>query len=179
MKLFSFFALLTLACACIACTKERDVKPARYGNDSVNVKINEFSAAAPQDTNEFQQPADWIELYNAGNDTFKADKHKWFITDLLTHKGECALPATVIPPHGFYVVWCDSKDTVANDVHTNFKLSATGESIGLFALSGSDTMPLDLHTFEIQAGGKSEGRYPDGGDGWKTFDHPTRGHSNE
>ncbi|HZG01905.1 MAG TPA: lamin tail domain-containing protein [Chitinophagales bacterium] len=171
--------LLAAAFLLHACTKERDVQTVQYGNDSIDIRINEYSAASPQAQNEFGMEADWIELYNAGADTFRVAKERWFITDNINHKGNYALPAVVVPPGRFLVIWCDDSDTVAAAIHTNFKLSTGGEDIGVFMLSGLDTVPLDIRQFGAQLPGKSEGRKPDGSSSWTFFNTPTPGGSNQ
>jgi len=67
----------------------------------------------------------------------------------------------VIPAQGFFLVWADGQKTNGTaDLHVDFKLSKSGECIGLF---GADGSPVDYVTFGIQADDVSEGRYPDGG----------------
>jgi hypothetical protein len=59
-------------------------------------------------------------------------------------------------------VWADN-DVLQNgsngDLHVNFKLSQSGEAIGLFAPDGSI---IDTITFGPQKPDVSQGRYPDG-----------------
>src|SRR6185503_18763150 len=68
-----------------------------------------------------------------------------------------------IPAKGFLVVWAD-EETGQNqpgraDLHVNFRLSADGEFIGLFAPSGD---AVDQVSFEGQVDDISEGRFADG-----------------
>jgi hypothetical protein len=84
----------------------------------------------------------------------------WPATTLLT-QFKFQIPAGyTIPPHGFLLVWADGKPTNGTpDLHLNFKLSKTGESIGLF---GGDRNVVDYVIYGAQAEDVSEGRYPDG-----------------
>jgi len=69
---------------------------------------------------------------------------------------------TVIPAHGFLLVWAD-EETGQNDLqlglHTNFRLERDGDTLGLFAPDGR---LVDSVTFGPQEPDISEGRYPDG-----------------
>ena len=177
MKYFVFLLCMSVVLL-YSCTKDRTLQPVNFGNDSVNLKINEYAAASPTLANEFGVLSDWVEIYNAGDDTFKAEKHKTFITDNISDKGQYALPAFKIAPKGYLLIFCDGSDTVANEIHTNFKLSSGGEDLDLFALSGTDTVALDIRSFGLQEAGKSEGRSPDGSNNWQVFDIPTPGQPN-
>jgi hypothetical protein len=103
--------------------------------------------------------SDWFELYNYGTNT--ADLTGYYLTDNLTNEFKVQIPfGYTIPPHGFLLVWADSKNTNGTpELHVNFKLSKTGESIGLF---GSDGTPVDYINYGPQTDDVSEGRYPDG-----------------
>ena len=75
------------------------------------------------------------------------------------------MPAgTVIPPHGFLLVWAD-KNTSLNgsgtngDIHINFKLPQTGMTLGLFAANGTLQNTV---TFGAQLDNVSQGLFPDG-----------------
>ena len=61
-------------------------------------------------------------------------------------------------------MWADNHEgdnsAADPDLHVNFKLAASGESIGLFNTDGT---PIDTVTFGPQASDVSVGRSPDGG----------------
>ena len=106
---------------------------------------------------------DWFELYNP-NATV-ADLTGYSLSDRLTGtSGRWNIPAgTTIPARGFLFVWADedtgmnATDTAA--LHAGFKLSQSGEAIGLFAPDGS---LVDSVTFLAQTNNVSQGRWPDG-----------------
>jgi regulation of enolase protein 1 (concanavalin A-like superfamily) len=128
----------------------------------LTVAINEWMAGNtstiqdPLDSNKYD---DWFELYNYG--TNAADLTGYYLTQTITNKFLFEIPSGyVIAPHGFLLVWADKKSTTgSSDLHVSFKLSKSGEEIGLFAPDGST---VDYVAFGAQSDNISEGRYPDG-----------------
>jgi hypothetical protein len=107
---------------------------------------------------------DWFELYNYGTNV--VDLGGYYLTGTLTNKTKFQIPNThqyLVPPHGFFLVWADNSSSANNtnrpDLHVNFKLSKSGDSIGMFAADGTAIDPL---TFGAQATDVSQGRFPDG-----------------
>jgi len=141
--------------------------------------INEFMAANgnsvldPQ--NEYE---DWIELYNYGTEA--VDAGGLYVTDNLAMPAKWRIPAdapasTTVPAGGYLLIWADG-DTADTGLHTNFKLTAGGEQIGLFA--GDGTTELDSVVFGAQTTNISYGRYPDGDSTWRFFGQPSPGAQN-
>jgi hypothetical protein len=62
--------------------------------------------------------------------------------------------------------------------HAGFKLSADGESIGIFNNEQNNYSAIDTYTFSSQQTDVSFGRSPDGNSMWVFFDEPTPGSSN-
>ncbi|MEY2409392.1 MAG: hypothetical protein QOF48_2062 [Verrucomicrobiota bacterium] len=147
----------------------------------VNVFINEWMAsnqsfiADPADGN-FD---DWFELYNAGSSA--VDLTDYYLTDNLANPKQYRIPAGyVIPSRGFLLVWADG-DTSQNttnraDLHVNFKLTGSGESIGLYGPNG--VTPVDRLTFLDQTNNMSEGRFSDGAASRYYMTTPTPGAPN-
>ena len=130
----------------------------------VIVSINEWMAdnvsalADPADNNY----EDWFELYNPGSNAVSLAGY--YLTGTLTNKFKFEIPSGYsIAPHGYLLVWADSEsaqNAVANgDLHVNFKLSKSGEAIGLFTPDG---IQIDAVTFSGQTSDVSMGRFPDG-----------------
>lgn len=130
----------------------------------IQVKINEWMAA---NSGAVADPADgdfddWVELYNpAPEDVSLAG---CFLTDTLLNWTKWQFPAyAVIPGGGFLLIWCDEEGSQNSSngmrLHANFKLSAAGEEIGLFA---SDGTQIDAVTFGSQTDNRTQGRSPDG-----------------
>jgi hypothetical protein len=121
--------------------------------------LNTRTAQDPQ-----EQYNDWIELHNV-TDT-AVDMAGRYLTDDLTQSTKWRFPetnplATVVPAHGYLLIWADS-DTQDAGLHANFKLASAGEEIGLFEADGSTLM--DSIAFDEQHADISYGRFPDGSD---------------
>jgi hypothetical protein len=129
----------------------------------VDVFINEWMA---DNTTTLPDPADgdyedWIELYNPGSEA--VDLSGYFMTDVLTNTTMWEFPdGTTIPANGYLVVWADSENSQnepGREPHTNFRLGAGGEAIGLYGAGG---VLIDSVTFGAQTNGVTQGRFPDG-----------------
>lgn len=91
------------------------------------------------------QSPDWIELYNSSDSA--VDLSGWHLTDDLTVLNKWTFPATTIAAKGFLIVFASDKDRAVSgaELHTNFKLSASGESLALVRADGSTIE--DSHDF--------------------------------
>ncbi len=141
------------------------------------VVVNELLASndatlADPDYGEF---GDWLELHNPT--AAPVDLGGFFLTDDLDEPDRWRIPdGTVLAPGAFLVVWTDDYDAGPPEtaaLHTDFKLSGGGETVGLFDPAGA---VVDTVTFGEQETDVSYGRYPDGGD-WR-FATPTPGAPN-
>ncbi len=139
-----------------------------------NIFINEWmaknSATIDDEAGEYD---DWIELYNAGSTA--VDLNGFYLTDDISNSTKFQITTTaIIPPMGHLLFWADN-DLDQGDLHLNFKLSASGETIALF--SPSEEL-VDSVTFGAQNDDLSNGRYPDGSNSFFLFDDPTPGSTN-
>ncbi|MBI5475011.1 MAG: CotH kinase family protein [Ignavibacteriae bacterium] len=135
--------------------------------------INEFMAANSSTIidPEYHEYADWIELYNGG--TTSVNLNGFSITDNLSQPQKYRFTSDVfVPPHGYVIIWADDRGV---NNHTNFKLSASGESIGLFSASGS---VIDSLSFGPQLTDISYGRCPDGATSWYRLSPASPGAAN-
>ncbi len=140
---------------------------------SAQVIINEVMAQNSNTITEpdFGESADWVELYNTGED--EVDLSGFFLTDKLSSSTKYALPqGTTIAGGGYLLIWCDDQNT---GLHTNFKLSADGESIALFS---QQRELQDSLTFGVQLLDVSYGRRQSAIDEWVFFSSPTPGTAN-
>ncbi len=155
MKNITLVLLLFLA---IGCKKEKTISPVKsYASKTVEnftegtrgvIIINSFSAAGSQKQNEFGNTEDWIELFNTAGDTLNLESGKWFLTDDIDSKpAKFELPKITIEPYASLIIWCDKMNTVEDDIHTNFKLSSSGEKIGLFYFTGSAYSVIDFCSY--------------------------------
>ena len=72
-------------------------------------------------------------------------------------KGE-SQASTIIPAHGYLIIWCDKKDPVSQ-LHASFKLEKEGDELMLTAADKSWT---DHFTYAAHTSDQTVGRYPDG-----------------
>jgi hypothetical protein len=145
-----------------------------------SVVINEFMASNSGIVKDPQgQYDDWIELYNPTETAI--DVGGMYLTDDLANPTQWRIPqenplATTIPAQGFLLIWAD-EDTDGPGLHSVFRLSARGEELGLYDSDGSTL--LDSLRFDVQQVDVSQGRFPDGGDVWRSmYASPTPGKAN-
>ena len=136
------------------------------------VYINEFMASNTSTIKDpdFNDDADWIELYNDGPAAVNLEGY--FLTDNLKKTDKWKIGNIIIASKGFVVFWADSKDSGS---HTSFNLSASGEQIGLFK---PDLTAVDSLSFELQDPNISFGRKTDGNPEWVLFVTSTPGTAN-
>jgi hypothetical protein len=162
----------------------RDVTPGGTNiTRFVNLYLNEWLAG---NTNTIADPADlpdlqyedWFEIYNAG--TNAVDLGGYFLTDnpggntnqysRVPNNGRY-----VIPAGGFLLVWADNEPAQNNperiDLHVNFALGKSGDSIALYAPDGRTL--IDRVDFGQQIDDIAQGRYPDGALTTNTLAMPT------
>jgi hypothetical protein len=149
------------------------------GYPAISVSINEWMAgntmtiADPLDG----QYDDWFELYNAGPDPI--DLSGFTLTDNLDNPTKWTVPnGTVIQPGAFLLVWADGQpeqNGLGTDLHADFRLSLSGEAIGLYAPNG---ILIDSVVFGQQTNDISEGRWPDASDNRFFMTQPTPGAPN-
>jgi len=133
---------------------------ASAGDIVLNEVMADNQAAVP---NTGQYP-DWIELYNKS--TQYLNLGGMGLTDDPLLPGKFVFPPnTLIPPHGFYIVWCDDADNLPG-LHTHFGLNNKGQTVALFDLAPGGPTALDTVSFGPQLPDLSIGRVPDGTGGW-------------
>jgi hypothetical protein len=140
------------------------------------LRINEFMAK--NDTtiaDEYGDYGDWIEIYNA--DSAPVYIGNKYLTDDLEDRNKWPLPDMYLSARDFVLIWADD-DVDKGSMHANFKLSASGEEIGLFDAANTGYAPLDSIIFGAQQSDISQGRYEDGGSEWRFYPIPTPGYSN-
>jgi uncharacterized protein YjdB len=137
------------------------------------IKINEIQ---PTNTKTILDPdygktGDWIELYNMGANSVTVGGY--YLTDDASEPRKWAIPAgTIIVSKGFLLIWADNK---ATGLHTNFKLSSSGEKLKLFS---STMLLLDTVTFGAFDPDVVYGRKVDGTGAWDKLSIPTPGKAN-
>jgi spore coat protein CotH len=138
--------------------------------------INELMAdntalADPDEPGAFE---DWIEIFNPNDSA--VDMGGLRLTDNLAAPTLWTFPAGVtIPAHGYLVVWADD-DGAQGPTHAGFKLSKSGEAVGLYSSDG--TIAIDTITFGQQTTNVSYGRSVDGAGTWVLQTTATPGTAN-
>ena len=115
---------------------------------------------------------DWIELYY--NIPYSMNLGGYFLTDNLNNPSKWMFPDIEISGEGYVFIWTD-EDQEEGYLHTNFKLSSSGEEIGFF---DPDLNMIDQISFGDQSDDISYGRVTDGSYSWEFFNEPTPNFSN-
>lgn len=154
--------------------KARKMVVSTPGVVTAGLKINELLAdntTIPDSSGDFD---DWIELYNSSNDTILLTGK--YLTDKSDNllKWRFTQPELKMAPKQFLVVWCDEEETEPG-IHTNFKLSKSGELVYMTDTNGVDI--IDSISFGPQTTNMSLARTIDGAGVWMQM-APTPGYSN-
>lgn len=139
--------------------------------------VNEIMASSttccPDDDGGVDEFDDWIEIYNSSGSTI--DLSGMYLSDDLNDPFKSKIPNGVtIPAGGFVLFWADEQGS-QGPLHMSFKLSKTGEAVGLFYIDGR---LINSKTFGAQDDNKSFGATTNGGSTWQQFTSPTPGASN-
>lgn len=98
-----------------------------------------YEPAIFNDKNIENESSDWIELFNSANEA--VDISNWSLSDDDKEPGKWKFPETTsIPAKGYLVILADGMNEEirgAKYLHTNFKLSSSGEFLGLFDDQGN------------------------------------------
>ena len=138
-----------------------------------NLFINEFMASNSKTIldKDYNSYSDWIEIYNSGSTPINLKNY--YITDDLTQPKKYRINTDlVIGSNSYILFWADDANS---GTHTNFKLSGSGESIGLF---DPNVQLIDTVSFRAQQTDVSQGRFPSGSNNWARFSTATPGKAN-
>jgi hypothetical protein len=139
--------------------------------------LNEFLAKNDsQGSDEAGEFDDWVELINKSQEP--VDLSGSFLSDDPDNLLRWAFPADMplLEVDELLVIWCD-QDEDQGPLHTNFKLSGSGEFLALTAADGVSVH--DSLTFGNQETDISFGRLPDGVGAWQALLTPSPGEVNE
>lgn len=127
------------------------------------VRINEVSGSNSSLINEYGKKNDWVELYNTTDEPI--DVEGMYLTDNIMNLQKYQITKgstkanTVIPAHGYLIIWCDKLATTNEALHASFKISGEG---GVLALMAADRSWTDELYYAAHDAGTTVGRYPDG-----------------
>nr|HPR33836.1 lamin tail domain-containing protein [Prolixibacteraceae bacterium] len=140
-----------------------------------NVRINEFMALNQTVlADEDGEYSDWIELYNPGQTTINLEG--WSLSDDRDEPKKWIFPDVTIASDSYLLVFASGKNKTdaETELHTNFKLSGSGEYLALFQPSGQATTAFDP-AFPAQTDDSSFGFFQDT---YIEFSLPTPGRDN-
>ncbi|MFN7145751.1 MAG: lamin tail domain-containing protein [Myxococcota bacterium] len=170
-------ALLFIGCDAVTAGPAGGDAAAPAGAEAPLLVINEFLAVNQSTiTDDGGAWSDWIELYNPTDAAVSF--LGLYLTDEDDEPLQSALPADgEIAPGGYALFWADGNPSQGDD-HTTFKLSGTGELVGLyFVAEGSDPVAVDVVEYGAQVADVSAARIPDGSVAWAEAT-PTPGATN-
>jgi len=120
---------------------------------------------------------DWIELFNKGNSDINLGGK--YLTDKVDNLKKWQFPEnTMIRAGGYLLLWADENGKATPGIHTNFKLSGSGESIILVDSDANGNSILDSVNFGPQEDDISYGRLPNGTGDFQFLD-PTPNGTNQ
>ncbi len=135
-----------------------------------NIHINEVSSNRENAIlDDFNQPTDWIEIYNSGTEPIQLGG--LFLTDSLPALEKHIISfdntgSTMVYPDSSIVLYADN-EPVQGCLHLNFKLSNGGETLALAQRIGGALIILDSVSFTPQIAGTTRGRLPNGTGNWQ------------
>lgn len=92
--------------------------------------------------------SDWIELYNLND--YSINLEGYGLSDNINSIGKWVFPDVNLAAHGYLLIFASGKDKIQNNVmHTNFKISQSGEPVILSSNDGeilSETEAISLPT---------------------------------
>lgn len=143
---------------------------------SQSVTINEIlSSNTTVNQDEDGSYEDWVELYNYGAVPINLNGFGLSDDAILPHKW--TFPAVTLNAGQYLLVWCSNKNKTVpgSPLHTNFKISASGETLYL-----TNQSSLNLATFPAVSlpPNISYGKSPNGTGGYFYFSVPTPGMPN-
>ncbi len=121
---------------------------------------------------EYNEYDDWIELYNSGDEPL--DVGGLYLSDSLADPTVFRISSeypdsTTIPPGSYLILWGDNS-TEQGILHLGFKISKTGETIGVFDYTEE---LIDSIYYPFISPNLSWGRIVDGDANWTSFQSPT------
>ncbi len=113
---------------------------------------------------------DWIELYNSGN--LNVNLSPFYLTDEINNWNKWKLPALNLFQNDFKVIWADDQPQQGNS-HTNFQISANGETIWLIRYESNAPRIVDAIYVPACIVDESYGREMETSNEWIHFNPAT------
>lgn len=141
------------------------------------VFVNEYSASNRNFNDSFGRTEDWIELYNANEDTF-FDLTGYYLSNDIENPLKWQMQSGVIPPNSRVLVYCSERNIASGTVlHANFNLTQLRPDQIVF--SNPQGNVISSHEMFVTQTNHSYGRTTDGATTWSVFNMPTPGAANQ
>lgn len=143
---------------------------------TAQIVINELlTSNTTVNTDEDNTPQDWVELYNSGSDVINLNGYG--LSDNADVPFKWIFPDFLIAPGQHLLIWCSDKNRTDPNMpmHTNFKISADGETLRLTNAAGTT---VDEIPPVVIAQNASYGRTFSGGPDFTVFTTPTPSSAN-
>ena len=147
------------------------------GATSNKILITEFMALNDSGLkDEDGEYSDWIEIYNPGD--ISVNLSGWHLTDEKENPAKWTFPNISIGEGDYLIIYASDKNrnSIQNNLHTNFKLSGGGEYLGLIEAETNEISYEFLPFYPSQQSDISYGIYLNQ---HTFFSKPTPGHGNE
>lgn len=156
MKQFRWALIVLLAVAMVNCDDEGEDPEI---NLNKSIVINELMPKNTQfGSDQDGQFDDWIELYNLASE--EVDLSGYYLTDSKKQLTKWKFPeGTKLAKNGYLIVWADGDSTTQVGLHTNYKLSALGETVLLITPEMNVIEEVKYPATELQ---QSWSRVPNG-----------------
>jgi len=126
-------------------------------------------------SDEFEEFDDWVEIYNKSAEEINLGGY--FLSDDLNAATKWSFPDYLIQPGEHLLVWCD-RNLHQGEFHSNFRLSSSGEQIGIFKKEPNGIRWVDAIEIPAIPSDFSYGREDDAQNPWILFSNPTPGATN-
>lgn len=140
-------------------------------NSPTAIQINEVMpnnfSTIPDETGEFN---DWIELYNSGN--LNVNLSPFYLTDEINNWNKWKLPSLNLFQNDFKIIWADDQPEQGTS-HTNFQISANGETIWLIRYENDAPRIVDAIYIPACVVDESYGRENETSEEWIYFNPAT------
>ena len=141
------------------------------------LRINELLAVNNSiNTDEAGEYDDWFKIYNAGLENVNLEG--MYVSNSFSSSKSFELPNLTIAPGEYILLWADN-DVNQGDLHVDFKLSASGESIALFETIDHGNVLIHGWKYGIMSSDVSMGFNPTDGTTPEYLATPTPAASNE
>jgi len=135
---------------------------------SQTIRINELVSSNSIHFDEDGDTPDWIELYNYGSEPINLSGYSLSDDDAIPDKW--VIGNIALGPESYMLIWASGKSKITSaSIHTNFKISSTGEDLTLYDKTGqvvhriaAADLPPDIST-----------GYPIGSSSLQFFSPPT------